>query len=65
MQKLQHFELDLKVCEDNIGSLGCLGFSLVKVAFRNLKYYFFNASLFVLLSRLIFFKWRVYRFCKA
>jgi len=25
MQKLQHFELDLKVCEDNFGSLGCLG----------------------------------------
>jgi len=25
MQKLQHFELDFKVCEDNIGSLGRLG----------------------------------------
>jgi len=25
MQKLQHFELDLKVCEDNISSLRRLG----------------------------------------
>jgi len=25
MQKLQQFELDLKVCEDNFGSLGRLG----------------------------------------
>jgi len=25
MQKLQHFELDLKVCEDNFDSLGHLG----------------------------------------
>jgi len=25
MQKLQYFEFDLKVCEDNFGSLGRLG----------------------------------------
>jgi len=30
MQKLQHFELELKVCGDNIGSLGCLGFKFSK-----------------------------------
>jgi len=30
MQKLQHFELDLKVCEDNGGSLGHLGLKFDK-----------------------------------
>ena len=30
MQKLQNFELDLKVCEDNIGSLRHLGLKFSK-----------------------------------
>jgi len=30
MQRLQHFELDLKVCEDNVGPLGHLGLKFDK-----------------------------------
>jgi len=30
MQKLQHCELNLKVCEDNVGSLGHLGLQFGK-----------------------------------
>jgi len=42
-----------------------LGLKLVKVAFRNLKYYFLNASLLVFGQAMSFFRLRMCGFCKA